>query len=131
MLPWELDDWLTELGDHIVKKKASQGFHVLTPTERSVYEVWLFDTEARNGGVSQYFCNEAERWNTLLTVADNPMLPSLKAFAGRVQVRISGAEDPYVAAFNAADELDSAYEQFHTRILEELRAFVEGPPNKV
>ena len=128
MLPWDLEDWLTEIGDQVVKKKAAQGFDALTTTERDVYEVWLFDTEARNGGVSQYFCNRGrERWAALLNVARNPRLPTLADFAGRIQGLIENAEVAYEAAVNAGDEPDTLYEQHQIQIMRELRSLVEGP----
>lgn len=61
VLPRDLDDWLTEAGDRVVHKMAAGRPEALRPMERLVYEVWLFDTETRNGGASQYFCNRGMR----------------------------------------------------------------------
>ena len=51
-MPWDLEDWLTEIGDRVVRKMAASGPETLTPQERLIYEVWIFDTETRNCGVS-------------------------------------------------------------------------------
>ena len=64
MSTWE--NWLTHEGGRIVRKVAAKGPDPLDERERLVYEVWLFDTEQRNGGVSQYFCNRSlDQWQTL------------------------------------------------------------------
>ena len=53
MLPWNLEDWLTEEGDRIVRKVAAANSRdALDGRDRLLYELWLFDTEQRNGGVS-------------------------------------------------------------------------------
>ena len=76
MLSWDLEDWLTEEGDKVVTKEAALGLGSLTSRERLIYEVWLFDTETRNGGVSQYFCNRGiAQWDELKKAARG-MLPS-------------------------------------------------------
>lgn len=56
MLSSFLEDWLTDAGDRVVRKLAA-GVGALSSEERLVFEVWLLDTEARNGGLSQYFAN--------------------------------------------------------------------------
>ncbi|MBA2238296.1 MAG: hypothetical protein H0W24_06300, partial [Lysobacter sp.] len=50
MLPWDLEDWLTDEGDNVVRKAAAaKGESALNEPERLLYELWLFDTEQRNG----------------------------------------------------------------------------------
>lgn len=71
MLPLDLEDWLTEVGNQIVYKMASGGEAALTEKEKLVHEIWLLDTETRNGGLSQYFANwglkQWERCHALAT----------------------------------------------------------------
>jgi hypothetical protein len=71
MLPLDLEDWLTEVGNQIVEKMASGGEAALTEKEKLIHEIWLLDTEARNGGLSQYFANwglkQWERCHALAT----------------------------------------------------------------
>src|SRR5260370_42100571 len=55
MLPLDLEDWLTEMGDQIVRKPASEGEAALTAREQLIYDIWILDTEARNGARPQNF----------------------------------------------------------------------------
>lgn len=122
MLPWELEDWLTEEGGEVVEKSVALGYFSLSPDERLLYEVWLFDTEARNGGVSQYFCNNGnEQWGTLCAAAMST-LPSFPAFADSVNQVVAGQLDPYEAVIESGDALDDAYEAVQARLVSELKA---------
>ena len=98
MLPWDLEDWLTDRGDEVARKSAAANSpDVLDARERLLYELWLFDTEQRNGGVSQYFCNHGmDQWDRLSRLA-TPTLPSFASFAARVNEVIDGRADPYRA----------------------------------
>ncbi len=125
-LPFDLEDWLTETGDQIVRKKAAGGFGAISTREQIVYEVWLFDTETRNGGVSQYFCNRGlERWNALLELAHKLGLPRLTEFAGKVNAVVAGTDDPYEAVLGANVNLDAVYEQQQTEVVAELQAYYD------
>lgn len=53
---WDLEDWITDVGADLVEKRFANASS-LTTMESAAYEIWLLDTEARNGGVSQYLCN--------------------------------------------------------------------------
>jgi len=126
MLSRELEDWLTEIGDQIVQKKAARGYAALSSREQVVYEVWLFDTETRNGGVSQYFCNRGlERWSALVGLARIFALPRLLESVEKVNAVVGDSDDPYRTVLEANVKLDTAFEQRQTEIVAELRAFAE------
>jgi hypothetical protein len=117
-LPWDLEDWLTAEGDRVVTKQASG--QALTPDEELVFHVWLFDTEQRNGGVSQYFCNSADEWPVLCACAAQ-RLPALCAFAAKVAAVLRESDDPYEAVLSSTTDLDSEYEACHVAVVTELR----------
>jgi hypothetical protein len=125
MLPWDLEDWLTDEGDKVVRKAASgSGESTLDDRERLLYELWLFDTEQRNGGVSQYFCNRGlERWATLSRLAA-PALPSFASFAVKVNEVVGRSTDPYQAVIDSGVDLDGWYDEHQTRLVGELREAV-------
>lgn len=131
MLPRKLEHWLTEEGGKVVEKAAALGGASLTSDERLLREVWLFDTQIRNGGVSQYFGNWGnEQWATLCKGA-RPTLPSFSEFAGMVDKIVVGQEDPYLSVIGAGDTLDRAYYAVQTRLVTELRAYLRGRRRQV
>lgn len=95
MLPWDLEDWLTDEGDKVVRKAAAaNGESTLDDRERLLYEVWLLDTEQRNGGISQYFCNHGlAQWDTLSQLAI-PTLASFASFAEKINAVVGRSTDP-------------------------------------
>ena len=97
MLSWDLEDWLTEEGDRVVRKAAvANSVDALDARDRLLYEIWLFDTEQRNGGVSQYFGNRGlEQWDMLTRLA-MPTLLSFSSFAARVNEVVGRSHDPYL-----------------------------------
>ena len=123
MLPWDLEDWLTEEGDRVVHKAVAAKSHdVLDARERLLYEVWLFDTEQRNGGVSQYFCNRGmAQWDRLSRLAA-PTLPSFAPFAEKVNEVVDGSLDPYQAVIESDVDLDGWYDEHQARLVTELKA---------
>jgi len=121
MLPRDLDDWLTEEGDKVVRKAAAGGLERLDPKERLLYEVWLFDTEQRNGGVSQYFCNEGkEQWQALCALA--AALPAFASIESATNSVIAGADDPYEAVIASGSNLDNVYRTHCEQLISQLRA---------
>lgn len=117
----DLDKWLTEIGDQVVRKAATNGFDSLDASERLIYQMWLFDTEQRNGGVSQYFCNRGmEQWNSLARVASQD-LKSFAEFADAVNRVISCAEDAYRAVMDSEVNLDTHYEKYRHHLLRQLK----------
>ena len=122
MLPWDLEDWLTEEGGNAVKKQHAKGDAALSEFERLLLEVWLFDTEARNGGVSQYFCNWGhEQWDALCKAAEHK-LPSFRQFADTVNKVVAGQPDPYLAVIESGDLLDDAYDAVKVELVRQLQA---------
>jgi len=98
MLPLDLEDWLTEVGNQIVEKMASGGEAALTENEKLIHEIWLLDTEARNGGLSQYFANWGlKQWERCHALATTWPVPSFLPFAKGVSDLLTGNTDPYLA----------------------------------
>jgi len=127
MLPLDLEDWLTEVGDQIVNKKASEGEVALTEREKLIYEIWLLDSETRNGGLSQYFANWGlQQWERCRAVATTWPLPSFLAFAKGVSDLLTGNADPYLALIARHVEADKLYYAYQTSIIKELRESVES-----
>ena len=126
MLPWDLEEWLSDEGGKVVEKRATLGDAALSDQERLLYEVWLFDTETRNGGVSQYFCNRGNsQWLALCATAMS-RLPSFQTFADSVNQIVSGQSDPYEAVIESGDALDDAYESVQIRLVQEVQAWLQS-----
>lgn len=125
MLPLDLEDWLTDEGDKVVRKAAAANSRdVLTPRERLLYEFWLFDTEQRNGGVSQYFGNRRRaHWDVLSRLAA-PALASFPSFAAKINAVIDGSDDPYESVVGSGVDLDAWYEEHQLRLVTELQKAV-------
>jgi hypothetical protein len=121
MLPGHLEDWLTDEGDKVVFKIAELGCSGLVSRERLLYEVWLFDTEQRNGGVSQYFCNRGlEQWQSLCELT-KLSLPTFAPFAAAVNQIVAGSGDPYREVVRLGIDLDARYEEIQAELISELR----------
>jgi hypothetical protein len=126
MNAWELDEWLTNEGDKIVgKAKATNGLDALNARERLIYEVWLLDTERRNGGMSQYFSNRGLGQWDMLSKAASPSLPSFVPFATVVNQVVGRSTDPYQAVISSKVDLDAHYDEYQVRLLTELKAAAE------
>ncbi len=125
MLPGYLEDWLTDEGDKIVGKASLSGSPSLSPREQLLYEVWLFDTEQRNGGISQYFCNRTlNQWRSLCDLAEL-LLPHFAQVASQVNQVIGGRSDPYDAVIHSDINLDAMYAASKVRLITALKAAVE------
>ena len=127
MTPWELENWLTDEGDRIVRKVAAapNGVNALDTRERLIYEIWLFDTEQRNGGVSQYFCNRGlDQWDALSDIA-SPVLASFAPFAAVVNRIVGRSAEPYKVVIESRIDLDAHYNEYQSQLLAELKATTE------
>jgi len=125
MKSWELEDWLTNEGDKVVRKASTaNALAALDWRARLIYEVWLLDTERRNGGVSQYFCNRGlKQWDALSKVA-LPCLPSFALFANTVNSVIGRSSDPYKAVIDSGVDLDTHYDENAVGLITELQEAV-------
>ncbi|GMU80444.1 MAG: hypothetical protein IT450_03065 [Phycisphaerales bacterium] len=119
--PWDLEDWLTE-ADGVIEKHHYRGPESLTVREWLLFEFWEFDTQQRNGGVSQYFCNNPiERWNRLCAIV-GPVSPAFASFAALVDSAIEGAADPYEAIIESSVDLDVIYWNEWAEIVGQVKA---------
>ena|SRR5579872_2962403 len=126
MLPFDLEDWLANEGDKTVHKIADLGFSNINVRERVLYEVWLFDTERRNGGVSQYFCNRGRnQWASLCELA-KILLPSFETFAIKVNHIIAHSADAYHAIIESEIDLDAQYDECRVQLITALRLATTG-----
>ena len=48
--PTDNENWLIDIGDSIINKKAQIGFNSLTDHERLIYCLWVMDYSMRNAG---------------------------------------------------------------------------------
>ena len=120
MLLDDLNQWLTETGGAMVDKRA--GGQTLSPVEQMVYEIWALDTQARNGGLSQYFCNcGLDQWRSCVATASAVGLTSFCPFAEQVGMLIGGARDSYKALIKKGRAGDDAYNTHCNLIVRELR----------
>lgn len=118
---WELEDWLLEAGER-AEEKATAG-RDLTPVERLVREFWVFDICVRNGGISQYFCNNGlARWQELKSAWLPREVPSLGPILREVDRVIANAHDPYSATLNASPTIEELYEAQQPLVCQELRS---------
>ena len=120
MISGELEDWLCEEGDVVVRKRAAGA--ALSPKEQLLYEIWLLYIQARNGGLSQYFCNcGSEQWQRCVSAASAAGITSFQPFASRVDEMIAGARVPYKALIKRGQAADDLYYEHEASIVDELR----------
>jgi len=119
VLPQDLDDWLTDVGNAVVQKPEE----ARTEQERLIHEIWLLDTEARNGGVSQYFGNWGmDQWEICTAVTSRGAVPSFASFARQITHMIAGADDPYDVLIELGSAPDDAWDKVKVAVVSELRA---------
>ena len=124
VLPGNLEDWLTDEGDRVVRARAAN--LPLSTVDQLIYEVWLLDTEARNGGLSQYFLNHGRaQWQSCSRAASAGLTPSFIPFAAEVEGMIRGADDPYEAISALGCSTENAWEHYHVAVVAELKAAYE------
>jgi hypothetical protein len=46
----DMEDWLIEMGDVVIHKKADAGLHGLSTIEVAIYAMWVVDYAVRNSG---------------------------------------------------------------------------------
>jgi len=128
ILGFALTDWLLKAGASAARKSiALGGVEALTPQERLLYEVWIFDMEQQNGRVSQYFCNHPiQQWSTISGLA-RPALPSFNAFASAVDSVVGQSVDPYESVIDSSVNLDERYYEIRVQLLLELQSLVQHP----
>jgi hypothetical protein len=119
MLGWDLEDWITDVGARLLEKQAIDP-RSLTPTETLVVEIWLLDTEARNGGLSQYFFNNGlSQWQTCVAAAH--CLNTFRPFVEAVKEMIHGADDPFEAIRSRGNDGEDLWYKYQAPVIVELR----------
>jgi hypothetical protein len=128
LLGFALTRWLLKAGASVARKSITLGgLEALTPQERLLYEVWIFDMEQQNGGVSQYFCNHPiQQWDTASGLT-RPALPSFNAFASTVDSVVGQSVDPYGSVIDSSVNLDDLYYEIRVQLLLELQSLIQGP----
>jgi hypothetical protein len=120
MLPDDLNSWLTEIGGAMVEKQAAGV--ALTPIEQMIYEIWALDTQTRNGGLSQYFCNYGlDGWKKCSAAAIAVGLATFGPFAEQVTALIGDSKDPYKVLIKKGRAGDDVYNRHSSHIVSELR----------
>src|SRR5262247_2179263 len=110
MLPTDLEDWLTNEGDRVVHARVAGDS--LSPLDSLIHEIWLLDTEARNGGLSQYFANHGTaQWQSCTRAALAGLTPSFAPFAAEVDAMIRRSEDPYQAINKLGTAAEDTWER--------------------
>ena len=126
MLTWDLEDWITDVGADLVEKRFAKASS-LTTVESAVYEIWLLDTEARNGGVSQYFCNHGlQQWAACQAVALAVGLNSFRAFADALNRIIGIEQDPYEAVRAQGDPAEDLWYSYQSTVVRELKGLYQN-----
>lgn len=121
MLPRDLEEWLTEEGDRVVRMHIQNV--ELSPRDRLIYEIWLLDTESRNGGLSQYFANRGiDQWRNCVAAASSGATPSFIPFASEVAAMIGGGDDPYQALVKLGRGAEETWDKYNEAVVSELRS---------
>jgi hypothetical protein len=119
---WELEDWILVAGERNELKCSTNGIHSLTPAERLIREVWLFDLNTKNGGISQYFGNYGiKQWEALQDAWLPSAVPSLRPIIAEVNRVIAGDVDPYLATLQASAGIEKLFHEHETQVLAELK----------
>jgi len=127
MLPWDLEDWITDVGASVLDKRLAG--HALSPADQLVYEIWLLDTEARNGGLSQYFCNHGRsQWESCVAAARDASLSNFGPFAQALESIIANSSDPYSAIRERGDAAEDLWFHHQSAMVHELREFCQDAP---
>jgi hypothetical protein len=92
------------------------------------YEIWLLDTEARNGGLSQYFGNHGlEQWRRCVGSAASQGLVTFAPFARSVDLLIEGSSDPYRMLLSGDRDNEDLWYSYQWRVVQQLRALWQSP----
>lgn len=126
MLTWDLEDWITDVGADLVEKRFANASS-LTAMESAVYEIWLLDTEARNGGVSQYFSNHGlPQWAACQAAALAVGLSSFRAFADALNAIIGTAQVPYEVLRAQGDPAEDLWCSYQSAVVKELKGLCQN-----
>jgi len=126
MLTWDLEDWITDVGADLVEKRFANASS-LTTMESAVYEIWLLDTEARNGGMSQYFCNHGhDQWSACQAAALAVGLSSFRAFADALNAIIGTAQDPYEVVREQGDPAEDLWYSYQSAVVQQLKEIYQN-----
>ena len=121
MLPWDLEDWITDTGADVLEKRLANA-NALSSIEELIYQIWLLDTEARNGGMSQYFCNHGvEQWQACQAVAHAGKLSAFVPFSDALNSIVAGTPDPYFAIRELGDPAEDLWLRYQLGVVQQLK----------
>jgi hypothetical protein len=124
MLPWELEDWLTAEGDRVVRGTAEDE-STRSMVDQAIYELWLLDTETRNGGLSQYFYNHSlKQWEACQQSVRNLGLTTFAPFASAVNEIVEIAAEPGATIQQRGQTAEDLWQSHQLGVVAELRARV-------
>lgn len=117
----ELDDWVADAGARIYDKRCAD-LNSLSPVDELIYEIWLLDTESRNGGLSQYFRNHGlAQWKSCCASAVSQGLAGFADFEAAVSTMIAGVDDPVLAIRSGGDSAEDLWYSYQRGVSKELR----------
>ena len=126
MLSWDLEDWITETGAALVERHFLDP-QSLTPQETLLFEIWLLDTEARNGGLSQYFLNRGiTQWLKCISAARDGGLSAFAPFVDATNAIIGSSSDPYDAINSAGDSAENLWYTYQPAVIKQLMELHRG-----
>jgi len=126
MMPWNLEDWITDAGADVLDKRMA-GPDTLSPVEELLYQIWLLDTEARNGGLSQYFCNHGlAQWHACEKATLAGGLSTFAPFAEALNGILAGALDPYTAIRERGDVAEDLWFKYQPAVVQQLKALCQN-----
>jgi len=128
MITWQLEEWITDIGAEVLKKRYTDQ-KSLSPIEELIYEIWLLDTESRNGGLSQYFGNHGiEQWKSCCEAVASVGLLSFADFEDEVNSMIAGMTDPYREINSRGDAAEDLWYSYQNHVVKELQLLKENVP---
>ncbi|WP_431258433.1 DMP19 family protein [Roseateles chitinivorans] len=121
---WDLEDWMTDVGAGLLDR-SSPG-EKLSRKEDAMLRFWILDTEARNGGLSQYFRNHGQaEWVACMACAAALDLTTFVPFAAAVNALLAKHADPFLAIRSDGDEGEDLWFRHQPQVIRELKRLTQ------
>ena len=105
----DMETWLIDTGDEVIRKKAVTGLDGLLPAERAIYALWVVDYAVRNSGtllpMSEIYPAALVELRAFAALRD---LPTLTLLAGSAADEAAFCADYYRHFEMASQELKLA-----------------------